>query len=270
MKEQHLNFPSIVEAFFLIVMWYGALYLLAAMLHDSGILAGLDELQTGAIVEVLGGGVVFTAVLHYKQLGYRALLHSGSQPVATLLGRLGLPVIMLVPALQCVTMALHSLLLAFAPMSDAQSATFERLASDGPSSFILVCLLAPVLEEMLFRGVILRSFLHQYSRRTAIVASALLFGLAHMNVYQLVVGAVIGYALGWLYARSRSVLPGILLHAAFNFCSMNMSVEFREQILGSALGWLLAFMLAAAGVALILRALPGDSHAQGAGMARRE
>jgi len=73
-----------------------------------------------------------------------------------------------------------------------------------------------VLEEMLFRGVILRGFLQHYPPGLAIAGSAIVFGLAHMNLYQFVVAFVIGGLSGWLYARTRSLLPSIVLHACYN------------------------------------------------------
>jgi membrane protease YdiL (CAAX protease family) len=69
---------------------------------------------------------------------------------------------------------------------------------------------------MLFRGVILRSFLQQYSRTTALLWSSLLFALAHLNAYQFFTALILGIVLGWLYERTRSLWPSILLHAAFN------------------------------------------------------
>ncbi|HET9446709.1 MAG TPA: CPBP family intramembrane glutamic endopeptidase, partial [Steroidobacteraceae bacterium] len=70
--------------------------------------------------------------------------------------------------------------------------------------------------EMLFRGVMLRAFLRQYSRTFAILWSATLFGVAHLNLYQMVTALAIGIVAGWLYERCRSLWPCILLHAAYN------------------------------------------------------
>lgn len=69
---------------------------------------------------------------------------------------------------------------------------------------------------MLFRGVILRGFLEQYPRPMAIFGSAVLFGAAHLNIYQFVLGVVMGALLGWLYERARSLIPCIALHGVYN------------------------------------------------------
>ncbi|WP_245725426.1 CPBP family intramembrane glutamic endopeptidase [Pandoraea oxalativorans] len=78
------------------------------------------------------------------------------------------------------------------------------------------CRFAPVVEEMLFRGIVLRGFLTQYPSGTAIAHSAAVFGLAHLNIYQVVTLPLIGLILGKMYERTRSILPGILLHMAYN------------------------------------------------------
>jgi membrane protease YdiL (CAAX protease family) len=69
---------------------------------------------------------------------------------------------------------------------------------------------------MLFRGVILRGFLRRYSRTFAILWSAALFGIAHLNLYQFMTAFAIGVVGGWLYERCRSLWPCILLHATYN------------------------------------------------------
>ena len=112
--------------------------------------------------------------------------------------------------------------------------------------------LAPVLEEMLFRGVILRAFLHRYPKGAAISVSALYFGIAHLNVYQFALAFLLGLVLGWLFERSRSLLPCIALHAVYN-----SSVLLGES---SATGspvllWLAATTAAFVGIIVLRRVL---------------
>ena len=76
-------------------------------------------------------------------------------------------------------------------------------------------LLIPVAEEMVFRGAILRKLLEVFSPKwhwVAIVVSALLFGAIHLNVAQGIHAFMVGLALGWVYYRTKSVIPGIALH----------------------------------------------------------
>lgn len=88
-----------------------------------------------------------------------------------------------------------------------------------PWGWIAVGVLVPIAEEMVFRGAILRTLLNLCGHRWrwgAIVLSALLFGLAHGNMAQLLNATLLGWLLGWLYYRSGSIAPGIVFHMVNN------------------------------------------------------
>ena len=84
--------------------------------------------------------------------------------------------------------------------------------------YFVVCLLAPVAEELVFRGAVLRSLLlwRPQWRWAMIGVSALLFALIHMNPAQMPHAFVIGLLLGWMYERTGSIAPGIAFHWANN------------------------------------------------------
>ena len=79
-----------------------------------------------------------------------------------------------------------------------------------------ILLVAPVTEEILFRGIIVRGFEKNYTRRTAVVVSAVLFGLAHLNPWQLLPAAIGGLLLAWVYLETKSLWPCIYAHAFYN------------------------------------------------------
>lgn len=83
------------------------------------------------------------------------------------------------------------------------------------ANFVVVALLAPVVEELTFRGVGYR-LLEPFGRWTAILLVGLAFGLAHGLVEALPV--LVGFGIGLAYLRSRtgSVYPSIIVHAGFN------------------------------------------------------
>lgn len=60
-------------------------------------------------------------------------------------------------------------------------------------------LLAPVLEEIVFRGIMLDGFPKRYSPTKATLWSALFFGLIHLNPVQSVGAFMLGISLGWLH-----------------------------------------------------------------------
>lgn len=84
-----------------------------------------------------------------------------------------------------------------------------------PLGYLVIGILAPIAEELIFRGAILRVLLDAFGRKgrwPAIALTALLFAVIHGNLAQGTHAFVIGMVLGWLYVRTRSVLPGIVLH----------------------------------------------------------
>jgi HAD superfamily hydrolase (TIGR01509 family) len=83
------------------------------------------------------------------------------------------------------------------------------------ANFVVLALLAPIVEELTFRGVGYR-LLEPYGRWLAIGAVGAMFGLAHGLVEGLLVLVPFGIAVTWLRSRTDSVYPGMLVHAAFN------------------------------------------------------
>ncbi|MCB9201817.1 MAG: CPBP family intramembrane metalloprotease [Flavobacteriales bacterium] len=85
------------------------------------------------------------------------------------------------------------------------------------SAFLTVGIIAPILEELLFRGIILQGLLNKgKSPFLAIFISSLLFGLIHLNPWQLVGAFILGSAIGFVYYRTQSILTAILLHIINN------------------------------------------------------
>lgn len=79
--------------------------------------------------------------------------------------------------------------------------------------YIIVGLLAPFAEELVFRGAVLRSLLRWNSNQwIGIALSALLFAVIHMNPAQMPHAFLIGLLLGWMYWRTDSIVPGVVYH----------------------------------------------------------
>lgn len=139
-------------------------------------------------------------------------------------------------------------------------------------NLLTVSVLAPVLEEFVFRGVILRGLLQKMRPVWAVFWSSALFALAHMNPWQAVPAFVIGCLLGWLYYRSGSYWTVVLLHALNNAATVVVSsvagldVAGEESLL-SMVGQQAAYLMAVlsiivlvAGIALINKYLPKNNN----------
>lgn len=130
-----------------------------------------------------------------------------------------------------------------------------------PLGFIVIALLVPMAEEIVFRGSILRALLEHFriSKQEkeqllkeqqekdllqkeqllkknvnvktkdgvwlSIVISSLLFGIVHGNLAQFIHATLLGILLGWIYYNTKSIMPGVILHF------LNNGIAFMVVIL---------------------------------------
>lgn len=260
MQERHKTFPGALEAGFLVLALYAIEYVIGAAFYDAKTVYGGNSRDMAGVIVLLGNGILLTALLHYKRLDYPSLLHPARHSVVATLGTLSFPILLLVPGLALVMLMAVAALTWLLPLSGWEEAMFRQMMSNGVISLITVCVLAPVLEEMFFRGIILRSFLMQYSRPVAIFGSAVLFGAAHLNIYQFVTGFVLGSIAGWIYERSQSVWPCIIFHGAYNSFVMWVSLSMTETNIGviPISYWMASLVSMTIGIVLLKRFLaPG-------------
>jgi membrane protease YdiL (CAAX protease family) len=91
------------------------------------------------------------------------------------------------------------------------------------ANVVLFALVAPVVEELTFRGVG-QSLLRPLGRWQSIVLVGFAFGIAHGLLEALLVLVPFGIALAWLRDRTRSVFPGIVVHGLFNGVALAVAV----------------------------------------------
>lgn len=151
------------------------------------------------------------------------------------------------------------------PMPKAVEQFFEGLFKNDLFSVIMLVVAAPVLEEILCRAIVLKGLLSNYSPRKAIILSAVFFGLIHLNPWQAIPAFVAGLWLGWIFYKTRSVIPGILVHATINGTAvLFMFFPQDEQDLLSLVGvsnyiglCVAAAIVFVSGTLLIQRRYPG-------------
>ncbi len=78
--------------------------------------------------------------------------------------------------------------------------------------YVVIGILAPLTEEVVFRGAVLRKLLTITRPAWAVALSALLFAVVHGNLAQGCHALIIGVLLGWLYVRTRSIVPCVVVH----------------------------------------------------------
>jgi membrane protease YdiL (CAAX protease family) len=254
------RYPSAWQAFGLVLALFLAEVLASVLLVGLRKTLSLSRSELDVFATLLGNAMVFTYLVQKKGLSYRALFHASRASVRATFVLLLPPILLLVPALVLAVSALMDFMVSVLPLSRWEEQLFQRLSAGNVATVVAVCILAPVLEEMLFRGIILRSFLNQYSRGKAIYASAFLFGMAHLNIYQFVSAFLLGLLSGWLYERSRSLLPCIALHAGYNSTVVALSAAAasagpQDSLDATLLTWVFALAGAALGAGILRRLL---------------
>ena len=103
-------------------------------------------------------------------------------------------------------------------ISDYQNLS-QAFSGDGDVLWILLatCLVVPIAEEVIFRGIILNEFRRVMPVWAAVLLQGVLFSLFHMNFVQSTYVLIPGLLLGAVYAWTRSLAVPIVLHVAFNF-----------------------------------------------------
>ena len=105
----------------------------------------------------------------------------------------------------------------------------KNMAKPNIFSFLSIVIAAPLLEEILFRGIILEGFLKNYSPKKAILLSAVIFGAIHLNPWQASGAFLIGILIGWLYWKTRSLMPGIIIHFVNNAIAFFVILNFSGE-----------------------------------------
>jgi membrane protease YdiL (CAAX protease family) len=85
---------------------------------------------------------------------------------------------------------------------------------------LIVAVGAPVAEELFYRGLVLRAVEKRWSTAVGLVASTVLFGVAHLQGLQLPALLLFGAVAGTLTVRSGRLGPAILCHSGFNACTL--------------------------------------------------
>jgi membrane protease YdiL (CAAX protease family) len=102
------------------------------------------------------------------------------------------------------------------PMPKAVEKFFENLFTKNIFSIISLTIAAPILEEILCRGIVLKGLLKNYPPHKAILISAIFFGAIHMNPWQALPAFFGGLFIGWVFYKTQSIIPGMIIHATIN------------------------------------------------------
>ena len=92
----------------------------------------------------------------------------------------------------------------------------DSTLGEGLSIIVAIVIIAPLAEEVLFRGALFGGLRARYGAIAAVWITAILFGVSHGSVSSAIYATLAGLLFGVLRLRTDSVVPGIVLHASIN------------------------------------------------------
>ena len=108
----------------------------------------------------------------------------------------------------------------------------KMIDSLGGYTILLTVLLAPLFEEVLFRGIILQDISRSHGAIVALLVSSLFFALVHLNLVQMVPAFLSALVLGYVYISSQSIRAVVFIHFVSNALSyliLNLFPSFTPE-----------------------------------------
>ena len=123
------------------------------------------------------------------------------------------------------------------PIEPLQELIFQERRGDVLGlTLLLACVIGPVAEECLFRGVIYAGLRQRLPRAWAILLSGAAFALLHMNLIGSLSILLLGCFLAYLYERTGSLVGPIAVHVVHNILLMSLALGFRSLMALGARG----------------------------------
>lgn len=136
---------------------------------------------------------------------------------------------------------------------EAENSTINTLVSgQNIPAMIMVAVLAPIFEELVFRKLIIDRT-RRYGEGMAIIYSAVAFGMFHCNIYQIFYAFAIGLILGYVYLKSGNVILTIIMHMIINGTS-----SIFAPLAPTAYTYFVYIMLALGGLSIIYTLIKRD------------
>lgn len=149
------------------------------------------------------------------------------------------------------------------PMPDFINQAFEELAISPIILILSVAVIAPIYEEVIFRGILLKGMASKINPTVALVVSALFFALMHGNIPQGINAFLIGLIIGAIYLNTGSIYLCIFSHFVNNFMVITISgafqlIDSKYAILIRGTAFIVGISILIAAYGWYMRNKPGD------------
>lgn len=220
--ESSMAYPNLKQAIWLLVLLILTESGFGMLIHAAGFISG-QPLEHSNYVLGIGKLAAYLLVLFYisrrTDRRWASLLYPGN---ASSDWRLWSCVAISICGTALVLFELNKAVISVIPIPESFQelikSTLGRETSY-PSALFHAAMVAPYVEELLFRGVILCGLLSNHSRKCAIIWSSILFGLSHLNPWQFSPALLYGFVFAWWTISTGSLWPAVVGHALNNLLS---------------------------------------------------
>ena len=206
-------YPTISQGFGIILLFI-MLSMLTGLLISLGYLSGkagfIDFMEMLGYILAAGGTLLLIIRVKTRVYSDKPALRHEQAPISTYMVSIVLTLLGILAIDPLTTLI---------PMPEGIKELFEQMFSKTVPAFFTAVIFAPVLEELIFRGIVLEGFLKNYSPAKAIIWTNVLFGLAHLNPWQFIGAFLMGILISWVYYKTRNLILPVAMHMLNNLIS---------------------------------------------------
>lgn len=226
--------PNILQAILLLLL-YLFVFTMVPMLFFASLSKVLgfkdDDLLVQAIIMLIGFILLMFWIRRRYRINYQELLRMKQFKIGYFL-----PMLLMAAGGVIVLSEINNLVFTFLPLKGDLAKNFQDISVSGGPGFwkfiVVMVIVVPLVEEMIFRGLILRGFIKRYPAHRAIANSALLFGISQLNPWEFWTGIIWGSISGWWFYETRSLVPCIIGNALLKSAPFFAMVLFEFEIPG--------------------------------------
>ncbi len=257
MERKKASLPIVIwEAIYPVLLYYAIvlvvtqLFLYIVLQFDpadaTGLVANYPLRQLISVIVTLP--FMFSIYANDRNANQGMMLYMKEHKPSVDFEKIGISLLCMV-AVTCISFGLGNLL-SMTPLIELskgyQEASEHLYAGSVSVELLNSALMVPIIEELVFRGIVLYRMQIRMNRWLALLVSSLLFAIMHLNIVQFIFALLIGLVLGMLVMKSGHIYPAILAHMAAN----------AFGVLRSEFGWMKGLsdrsVMAWTGSALIL------------------
>ena len=216
-KSRQTYYPTTLEAFHLIILYVFLQSLIDFPLAMYDYQKDTNLLSNPWISFITNAGITIFIFIYAFRKAQNKFTEVFALKYFNLL--LIIPIVILLPGLQHLVGYLNVLVEKTIPAPPWFWELINRIFENRFGfwgTFFKVAILAPIIEESLFRGIIMHGLMKNYKSWFAILLSAILFSVFHLNPWQMTYTFFLGLFLGWLMVRSHSLPLCIIAHSINN------------------------------------------------------